>query len=407
MSCRILYAAGPGNIIQAHNRWRAGEHDPTEVSITFSSQFADFCRDIDAAAYMVSYHGDKNLLHDGSFTLEHRPKPMPGATGIYYHVAEILYGLGLLATAFRFGANAAVFDSGTTHYFILSLFRLAGIKVVVVLHNTLWPAGFPPTGRVQRMIARLDALFFRYVPIGTIGVSPECIRQVEQLTGRSHLPLYQIRAQFRREHFQAIPPPPPFDQRPFRIMYIGRADRNKGVFDILEMARKIEDRVPGRVRWELCGSGQDLEELTRRQQEMGLAKLVIIHGWTPRKDQPDIYARCHLSIVPTRSSFSEGFAMTAAEAVLAGRPVITNPVVPGLEVLRPACLEARTNDVDSYVGAILKLVDDPNLYRTFCEACPGLRDQFYDRERGLSAVLRRVIGKALPKSNGVLLVKAD
>jgi glycogen synthase len=406
MRYRIFYAAGPGNIIQAHNRWRAGEHDPTEVSITFSSQFSDFCRDIDAAAYIVSYYGEKKVLHDGCFTLEHRPKSMPGATGVYYHVAEILYGLSLLATAVRFGANAAVFDSGTTHYFILSLFRLAGIKVVVVLHNTLWPAGFPPSRRITRMIARLDTLFFRHVPIGTIGVSPECIRQVEQITKRSSLPLYQIRAQFRRDHFQAIPPPP-FDQQPFRVMYIGRADRNKGVFDILEMARKIEDLAPGRVRWELCGSGQDLEELKRRQQKMGLAKVVNIHGWTPRKEQPDIYARCHLSIVPTRSSFSEGFAMTAAEAVLAGRPVITNPVVPALEVLRPACIEARTNDVDSYIEAILKLVDDPNLYRTLCEACPELQGQFYDREWGLSAVLKRVIGKVLPNSNGIPVVQAD
>ena len=47
--------------------------------------------------------------------------------------------------------------------------------------------------------------------------------------------------------------------------------------------------------------------------------------------------------------------MTAAEAILVGRPVITNSVVPALEVLRPACVEARTNDVDSYVAAILKL----------------------------------------------------
>jgi hypothetical protein len=81
--------------------------------------------------------------------------------------------------------------------------------------------------------------------------------------------------------------------------------------------------------------------------------------------------------------------MTAAEAILAGRPVITNPVVPALEVLRSACIEARTNDIDSYVAAILGLIDDPSQYRALCDACPALRDQFYDRQQGLTAILKK------------------
>ena len=83
--------------------------------------------------------------------------------------------------------------------------------------------------------------------------------------------------------------------------------------------------------------------------------------------------------------------MTAAEAILAGRPVITNPVVPALEVLRPACVEAQTNDVDSYVKAILTLIDDPNQYRNLCKACQGLQEQFYDREQGLRAALKKIL----------------
>ena len=391
MTYRILYAAGPGNVIQAHKHWSAGLDDPSEVSITFSSQFEQFCRDIGAEAYVIASHGRHATYHDGQFKLEHRPKPMPGATGIGYHVAEALYGLGLFLTALRFRADVAVVNSGSTHYFILSLFRLARIKTIVVLHNTLWPSGFPSTRTVPRMIAKLDSVFFRWVPVGTIGVSQECVRQVEQLTKRKHAPLYQIRAQFRREYFRAIPPPPKHDQRPFRIMYIGRIIRIKGVFDILEIAKRIEDQAPGQVQWEICGSGQDLKELTQLQEKMGLKETVCIRGWTSLRDLQNVYARSHVSIVPTRNDYSEGLAMTAAEAVLAGRPVITNPVVPALEVLRPACIEAKTNDVESYVEAILKLIYDPNQYRMLCKACPDLQEQFYDREQGLTATLKRIL----------------
>ena len=143
MSNRILYAAGPGDVIQAHKHWIAGEQDPSRMSITYSSQFEDFCRNIDAEAYIVSYHNRKQIYREGALILEHRPKRIPGATGILYHLREVLYALSLLATAVRFRANYVVVDSGSTHFFAMSLFRLAGIRVVVVLHNCLWPAGFP------------------------------------------------------------------------------------------------------------------------------------------------------------------------------------------------------------------------------------------------------------------------
>ena len=392
MKQRIFYAAGPGNIIQAHKYWAKGQHYPGEVSITFSSQVEQFCKDIRAEAYLVSYHNEADIYKDGLFTLEHRPKPMRGASGTGYHLAEILYGLGLLKTAVQFRATVAVLKSGSSHYFILGLFRLAGIKIVTVLHNTLWPSGFPPTRLIPRVIARLDSLYFRWASAVTIGVSPECIRQLEQLTKGKHKCVLQIRAQFLPDYFQTIAPPPPHSKKPFQIMYIGRINRIKGVFDILEMAQKVKSQMPGRVRWEVCGSGPDLDELRRRQVQMGLAEVVTIHGWITLNDLRDVYARSHVSIVPTRNSFAEGLAMTAAEAILAGRPVITNPVVPALEVLRPACIEAQTNEVDSYVIAILKLIDHPSQYGALCDACPALRHQFYDRSQGLTAILKKAVG---------------
>jgi glycogen synthase len=391
MKQRVFYAAGPGNIIQAHKHWSKGQHDPSEVSITFSSQFEEFCKDIGAQAYIVSYQNEVSIYRDGPFTLEHRPKPMRSTSGMAYHLAEIWYGLGLLATALKFKATVAVIDSGSSHYFILGFFPLFGIKTITVLHNTLWPSGFPPTRFLPRVIARLDSLFFRWASAVTIGVSPECVRQVEDLTKRRHKLIYQIRAQFRPEYFETIPPPPSQSTKPFRIMYIGRIIRIKGVFDILEMAQKIESQLPGRVRWEVCGRGPDLDELRRRQAQMNLAEVVTLRGWTPLSDLQDVYARSHVSIVPTRSNYSEGLAMTAAEAILAGRPVITNPVVPALEVLRPACIEARTNNVDSYVAAILELIDNPSRYGTLCDACPALRTQFYDQQQGLTAILKKAV----------------
>ncbi len=87
--------------------------------------------------------------------------------------------------------------------------------------------------------------------------------------------------------------------------------------------------------------------------------------------------------------------MSAVEPILAGRPVVTNSVVPALEVVRPACLEAKPDDVGSYVDAILRLLNDEQLYQKLCAECPNLQKQFYDREQGFEAALRRVIDQGI------------
>ncbi|MHB8885757.1 MAG: glycosyltransferase family 4 protein [Methylovirgula sp.] len=395
MDDRIFFAAGPGNVIHAHEQWSANRHDPTQTSITYSSQFEEFCRNIGASAYIISYNEGRKKISDGPFILEHRPKPFAGAAGLSFHIREALYALGLLRTAVEFGANIAVIDSGTSQYFMLFLFRLAGIKVVLHLHNTLWPRGFPPTRRAQRLISYLDSLFFRYGAAAIIGVSPECVRQVKRLTKGRHGPVYETRAQYRREHFVRIEPPPR-DQRPFRIMFVGRITRDKGVFDVLEMARKIEAGRPRRVQWEICGAGPDLDELKQQHSMMGLQEVVNIRGWTAPNEICQLFPKVHASIVPTRSGFAEGLPLTSIESVLASRPVITSAVNPAIEVFEPTCVEARTDDVGSYVEAILKLIDNPDDYQRLRDNCAELQEQFYDRQRGFAAVLKEVI---MPSSN--------
>jgi len=391
---RVFYAAsGPGDLIESHRNWKKGEHNPTEVSITFSGQIQEFCRAVNAEAYFISTHPRKEILTDQSFTFEHRPKPVRHAAR--FHLTEILYGIGLLTTALRFRAQVVLVDSGCTHFFVLSLFRLFGMRIVPILHNTLWASGFPPIKPAPRLVLWLDSLFWRWIPEAAIAVSPECERQVDLIRKKKYYQIFQTRAQFLPEYFAKIPPPPPHERRPFQMMFIGRIERAKGVFDILEIARRIENSHPGLVRWEICGRGGDFDEFSRRHQELGLGDLVKVRCWTSLDDLLCVYGRSHACIVPTRSTFTEGLAMTCAEAILAGRPVVTNPVVPALEVLRPACVAAKTNDLESHLECVLELAMDAETYRRLCSACPDLRAQFYDRNFGLAAVLKRALARYL------------
>jgi glycosyltransferase involved in cell wall biosynthesis len=392
---RVFYAsAGRADIIASHRAWREGQDNPTEVSITFSSQVEEFCRRIGADALLVSDRDDGAILQDGGFRLEHRGKR--ARSGVFYFWEEVRYCLMLLRAARSFRADVALIDSGVTLFFLQRLFPLFGIPVLPILHNCLWARGFRPRSVGQKLIQWLDGRFWRHVPCATIAVSPEAERQVEELSGPRHPPIAQIRAQFHRAFFGSIPAPRP-EHTPFEVMFIGRVIEEKGVLDIPLMARFIEDRSPGLVRWTICGRGEALESVRALITELNLLDRVDVPGWVSLEELQRLYARSHVWIVPTRSGFAEGLAMTAAESIMAGRPIVSNPIVPALELLAPAAVPARSNDWQCHAEAVLSIASNRDLYRQLQAACAPLAEQFFDRDRGLTAVLVRMLGNA-PKA---------
>jgi glycogen synthase len=388
---RVFFAAGPGDVINAHKKWLSGEVDPTQMALTYSSQFADFCKNIGATAHIVGSSHKMGRFSDSEFLIEHCPKRKIGFGSIGYHLSEILYGLTLFRKARTSKCNIAVIHSGSTHPFVLWIFRFSGIKVIPVLHNTIWPAGHPEAGIVRRAIRKLDAYFFRHGAYAAIGVSPECIRQVKAVTGEnSRIKLIDIRGQFTREYFDSLPGPPTFSI-PFKIMYAGRMVSSKGVYDVLKAANAIEQELPGLINWEICGDGPELESMLKWRTGLNIGHIVQIHGHVLPDGMREIISRNHAAIVPTRSDFSEGMALSAVEPVLTNRPVITNSVVPALEVLRPACVEAKTDDYKSYVERIIELANSPEMYEKLCVACDGLKAPFYNREFGFAKALKEAI----------------
>ena len=382
---RVFYAsAGRANIIASHEAWRDGRHSPTEVSITFSAQVEQFCQEVGADALLISNRGDGTVLEDKRFRLEHREKRT--RSGLLYFVEELRYCLMLLRAARAFRADIALIDSGVTQFFLLRMFPLLGIPVIPILHNCLWAHGFRPRTAGQRLIQWLDARFWRRVPHAIIAVSPEAERQVEDLAGQEHPPIRQIRAQFRREYFANIAPPDP-ERTPFEVMFIGRVVEDKGVLDIPRMAQFVESRFPGLVRWTICGQGEALDPLRALVADLKLETIVDVPGWVSLDELRRLYEKSHAWIVPTRSGFAEGLAMTAAESIMAGRPFVSNPVVPALELLAPAAMAARSNDWRSHAEAVIALASDHQRYRQLQAACAPLAEQFFDRDRGLTAVL--------------------
>ncbi|MEH2496232.1 glycosyltransferase involved in cell wall biosynthesis [Bradyrhizobium sp. AZCC 1678] len=202
--------------------------------------------------------------------------------------------------------------------------------------------------------------------------------------------LIEMRGQFSRSYFDAIAAAPS-QTTPFRILFAGRITENKGVFDLIDIARRVEDRAPGLVKWDVCGAGPDFDELRLRRDAASLQGVVELHGHVLPPQMSEIIARNHASIVPTKSTFEEGMALSAIEPVLANRPVITSSVVPAWEVLGEACLKAEVDDVENYVAQVLRLAKSPEVYQAAANACTQVKEPFLDGKLGFAAGLRRAL----------------
>ncbi len=387
---RLLYALGPGNVVQSYRHWKAGTDVVSETSRTFSGQFFEFCRQAGHSGYAISYFGEVEKLVDDFMVVENRPKSLPGG-GVRYHISQALYAISIMLTALRWRADVVIIDSGTTHWALLAPLKLLRKNVVGVLHNVPWPSGYKPTQQFKQILFASEGWFWRNVASAVISVSPECERQVRELAGRFTGVAVQCRAQFDRCDFASIPPPP-VCRKPFRVMFAGRIETNKGVFDIVEIAHSLEQELPGQVEFDICGGGPALHDLTASIQRLNLGGVVRMHGKLIRPDLLAIYAACHAVIVPTRSDFCEGLPMVIAEAILCGRPVITSRLSNALEVLSGSIMAAEPDAPRTYADAIKRLLDDLALYEQLRAVCLIHQEQFYDPDTSLTAAFDTVFG---------------
>jgi glycosyltransferase involved in cell wall biosynthesis len=399
---RILYCAGPGDVVGTYRHWKAGYDDPAQVAITYSGQFYDVCRQLGADAWVISYCAREDHVADGPFRVEHRPLPVPaGAPGPLYRLGQIWSGLRFTLTALRFRPDVML-TMGGAEWFSLGLVPLLGTKVVVTFHGHLWRVARAPRG-VDRLLWWLNGRFFRRHAKAFMYISDSIAEQLRGLTGPLSVPVLRFAPTYRAELFRPAASTPPPPAPPFRVFYAGRVEHNKGVFDLLEVAKRFAAAGRTDIEFDLCGEGTALDEVRRRAKEAGVAERFRCHGHVEKRVMASWYQRSHMVVVPTTTDSIEGLNKVVVEAVLAARPVVTSRVCPAVEDVRDAVVEVPPDDARAYGDAILRLVDDRELYAAKVRGCAASTEQFYDPARGWGATLRKVLGLigAVPETRQV------
>jgi glycosyltransferase involved in cell wall biosynthesis len=386
---RVYYMAGPGDTLASFEHWRAGRDHPEVTHVTYSSQLFDVCRELGAEAWAVGTHPRPGRASEGGITVEHRGDPLAAKSGAAYHAAHLAWARELARDARRFAPEVFVWN-GEPYPFLLRPLRRLGARVVACHHNVLWPKLGAPRA-VRRATLRLSRGFYRGWSEALLSASADVSEQLEQVAGGRSRPLVEFLPLFRAEVFRGIPPPDPA-ARPFRVLFAGRVERDKGVFDLLEVARRLHAAGRTGVAFDLCGSGSALEALRRDAEAAGVAERFHTHGWCDQARLRELLGRAHLVVVPTTSSFLEGFNQVVVEALLAGRPALTSEVCPATRYVEGAVALVPADDPGAYLRAICELADSPERYLALQRACEPVSRRFLDERTSFRAALRHVLG---------------
>lgn len=388
---RIVFAMGPGDSVTSFSQWLQGNSKGGETAKNYTALTLDFVAAEGVQAWLISSNDRVALVEHGPIRVENRPKPLAGAGGLAYHWQQWRYFLSLARSVRQFNATHVVIDSGTTHWFFLSLLALRGVKAYASFHNTYYPIGHWRSTVIRDAIRRLDGLFFRHLCAGALGVSQECRSQYAEVGGRAaDCLLYN--AVFDPADFER------FTSKPLaglerRIVYVGRIEDDKGVFDLVHACRKLVARQP-HLTWrvDFCGQGNAMAALGAMiDATPELREHMHLRGQLDRSSLLQAYELADVVVVPTTSRFSEGFPKVCAEALLARRPLLISSAVPTVEGLELAACTYRCDDPDALAEQLETLLTQPQFHAAKAAACSHISAHFLDPARGLTQAFKRLI----------------
>jgi glycosyltransferase involved in cell wall biosynthesis len=108
----------------------------------------------------------------------------------------------------------------------------------------------------------------------------------------------------------------------FKVLFVGRIVREKGVFNLLRSIPLLSFKND--CLFVFVGDGPDLAELKELAASMGLLPYTRFPGFIPDSECDHFYANADMLAFPTYCN--EGFPMALFKSIAAGLPVITTPI---------------------------------------------------------------------------------
>jgi glycosyltransferase involved in cell wall biosynthesis len=366
---RITYIPGPGDIRTTYDWWKKGDFDPRVPSIAYSTMFFELCAALGNVTAQIVIRSDRPappFVEEGFRFDTAAYRHANGRIG--YFLARLRYVSGCLLAMRRFKPHIAVVASDFDWQYLPLAGLFAG-KVILSVHNTRWPMGERTGGRAT-LKDRLYGEALKTAP-AAVCTSHECERQIRILARRGLWSREKIPPQGASQDQErapvepaaaiktfvaapqqvALPEAPPVNPEPERLLYLGRIERPKGVFDLLDAYETLARSKPN-LSLVFAGGGGALDDLKAEIAARKLGDRVQAPGHLDSRRAHEELRRTDLLVCPTRTDFNEGLAFVCFEAAGYGVPVVMSSVVPARDLLAGGCIVFKANDTQALAAAI-------------------------------------------------------
>tara|TARA_R110002049_G_scaffold40192_13_gene122718 strand:+ start:600 stop:1757 length:1158 start_codon:yes stop_codon:yes gene_type:complete len=211
---------------------------------------------------------------------------------------------------------------------LVKLLRLHSAATVVTFHNLAYAPGVNIAGIGLSLKKRLAALLCAKGFDRKIAVSNAVAVHYREALGLDSIDVIHNPVdvdaidglQLRRRHDTG---------ESIRVVVPGRLVREKGHTDLLQALTILRDRGL-RFTVLIAGDGPMRDELERTARQAGLAEIVAFTGSLAHRSMLEVVASADIVAIPSRS---EGFGLTAIEAMALERPVVVTAVGGLLEIV--------------------------------------------------------------------------
>ncbi len=242
------------------------------------------------------------------------------------------------------------------------------LPVIATIHTPMLIDTKKRTDETKDIRARIEQLIGRYI---SFHIEMDLIERANKITTVAHSVAMELREYgLNSKDVEVIGNG--VDEKVFTpiknkvdekyILYSGRLDYRKGLFDLIESS-KIICQVHPEISFVLTGKGILIEKLKRRVNESGLKKNFNFVGFVSREKLIQLYQQATIYVLP---SHYEGLPTVLLEAMACGCPIVATSVSGNLDVLTQGHdgILVPPKSPDKIAEAVLKLLDDEKMRNT-------------------------------------------
>jgi len=142
------------------------------------------------------------------------------------------------------------------------------------------------------------------------------------------------------------------------VLFVGRLNKQKGAFILLEAFAKIKDRMDANLVF--VGPPYEREEALRLIKKFDIEDRVKIVGFVSENELLKWYHKCYIVSVPTL--YKGAFGLTLVEAMACGKPVVGTDDLGVPDAVGNGGLIAKAGDVNSLAECLEKILTNKQLY---------------------------------------------